>query len=133
MILEAICDHRKRILHAFFGTPGSNNNVNIVNNSPLLKQFHIGAFPPSEFTYNLNGQQHIIPYFLSNGIYPSWRIFASSIKGPKTASEKQYTAKHESVRKDIERAFGELKKRFGILKSHSRLHPKGSMYNIMYC
>lgn len=83
--------------------------------------------------YTLNHQKHSIPCFLTDRIYPSWRIFASASNQTKTESEKHYTKKHESVRKDIERAFGALKKRFRILKLRCRLHLKESMYNITYC
>jgi hypothetical protein len=36
VILEAIADTYGRIWHCFFGMPGANNDINVLDNSPLL-------------------------------------------------------------------------------------------------
>lgn len=90
-------------------------------------------FPPVGFEYCLNSQVNTVPYFLVDGIYPAWRIFANAIKHPTTENEKFYNQRQKSIRKDIERAFGALKKRFGMLQKPCRLQSEDAMYNIMYC
>ena len=64
----------------------------------------------------VNGNQHNIGYFLADGIYPEWAVFVKSIRLPITDKEKLYPQEQEGARKDIERAFGVLQRRFCILK-----------------
>jgi hypothetical protein len=55
-------------------------------------------------------------YFLVDGIYPKWAIFAKTNTTPITDREYLYAKRHEHVRKDIERCFGVLVMKFGILQ-----------------
>lgn len=116
-----------------FGTPGSNNDVNIVYNSPLLEDFQDGAFPPCGFSYILNDEEQNIPYFLADGIYINWPIFANFIHVTSSVEEVIYNTKQEGARKKIECAFGSIKKRLATLKNPSRLHIEDAMYKIMSC
>uniref|UniRef100_A0A453J9J7 Uncharacterized protein n=1 Tax=Aegilops tauschii subsp. strangulata TaxID=200361 RepID=A0A453J9J7_AEGTS len=38
IILEAVADQETWIWHAFFGMPGSLNDINVVNRSPLMNK-----------------------------------------------------------------------------------------------
>lgn len=133
MVLEAVCDHRLRIYHAFFGTPSLNNDINVVQNSPLMDAFNQGELSSKGFSYESNDESHAIPYFLADGIYPKYAIFAIAVRELNTAAECKYNKGQERVHKDIECAFGNLKMRFQILKEPSRLHIENTMYQIMYC
>jgi hypothetical protein len=44
--MEVICDESLWIWHAFFGCPGSYNDINILNCSPLFSDVLAGNFPP---------------------------------------------------------------------------------------
>ena len=55
-------------------------------------------------------------YFLADGIYPSWSIFAKTFQYPSNLAEGKYANRYENFRKDIERAFGVLVSKFGILE-----------------
>lgn len=71
-----------------------------------------------------------LPYFLTDNIYPRWRIFQRTFKGDKNKMLKafaNYARKHEAVRKDIERLFGVLQKRFHVLFHPSRHWSKDMM------
>jgi hypothetical protein len=61
------------------------------------------------YQYELNHTSHHMPYFLTDGIYPEWAIFAKGFTAPVTDHEKYYTAVVSAIRKDIKRAFGFLK------------------------
>ncbi|XP_021745278.1 uncharacterized protein LOC110711209 [Chenopodium quinoa] len=51
-----------------------------------------------------------------DGIYPKWATFISAITSPQTPKQKLFTIKQESIRKDVERAFGVLQARFAIIR-----------------
>lgn len=52
----------------------------------------------------------------SMGERDSLSIFVKSLTMPLTEQQQRYSAQHEHVRKDVERAFGVLISRFGILE-----------------
>lgn len=67
--LEAIADDKFWIWHAFFGTPPSENDINVLETSPLLNQIADGSFP-SNVSHLLNGKKREVPYFVCDGVYP---------------------------------------------------------------
>ncbi|KAH9102980.1 hypothetical protein AeMF1_020579 [Aphanomyces euteiches] len=117
-VLEAAASYDLWIWHAFFGMPGALNDVNVLERSPLLNSFVNGT--SHRVVYIVNGKQYTLPYWLADGIYPNWPVFAKTIPDPHTMARKCYASLQESMRKDIERAFGVLKKRFAILKNPAR-------------
>jgi len=64
----------------------------------------------------MNRKPFVLPYFLVDGIYPSWECFVKGRSQPFTEREKLFSKKIAAFRKDVERAFGILKKRFHSLK-----------------
>jgi hypothetical protein len=68
MILEAVASKDLQIWHAYFGMPGSCNDINVLHRSPIFSaslrdQGSIVSFTVNEHTYNTG-------YYLENGIYP---------------------------------------------------------------
>ena len=112
--LETVVDADLYIWHQFFGMPGSCNDINVLDNSPLMHKIENGQFPPP-LQYEIEGERFTTPYMLADGIYPDWAVFAKPIGSPITMAEKAYTKKQESIRKDVERAYGILKIRFRCL------------------
>ena len=70
----------------------------------------------------MGGEQFNTPYLLVDGVYPNHRRLIKSIPNPGTEGEKQFTGFHVYARKDVERCFGMLKKRFSCLSVPFRLH-----------
>jgi Plant transposon protein len=118
-VLEAIASKDTWIWHSFFGMAGSCNDINVLDASPFVTQLMSGGVGSVE--YLVNGNMHCIPYVLADGIYPNWRCFMKGISKPINEKEKHFTAKVSALRKDVERAFGILKKRWAILKNPSRM------------
>ncbi len=58
-------------------------------------------------------------YYLADGIYPPWSIFATPFS---STGEQRYTKRHESCRKDVERLFGVVKQRFKIMRTGNRIN-----------
>ncbi|XP_063944669.1 uncharacterized protein LOC108212054 [Daucus carota subsp. sativus] len=67
-----------------------------------------------EVRYTINGHEYNIGYYLADGIYPSWPTFVKTISKPQGNKKKYFANAQESVRKDVERAFGVLQSRFAI-------------------
>jgi hypothetical protein len=80
MILEAVASHNLRIWHAFFGTAGSNNDINVLIKSPLFVQKLRGEAPRVQFV--VNGNQYNTGYYLVDGIYPEWVMIMKTITSP---------------------------------------------------
>lgn len=130
--MEAIADDRLYFWHAFFGVPGSNNDINALEASPLFGLMSNGEYPPA-CEYVIGEEKRNKPYWLSDGIYPKYPCFLHSVLNPCTKDEKYFAAVQEGRRKDIERAFGVLQAKFHIVAVPSRLWKKEDMCTIMYC
>ena len=128
VILEAVASHDRWIWHAFFGVAGSNNDINILNQSPLFIQQLRGE---GQVQYHVNGRQYNNGYYLADGIYPEWAAFVKSIRHPQSEKHKLFAEHQEGARKDVECAFGILQSRFSILKQPARLFDQGDLENIM--
>lgn len=119
IILEAVADQDCRIWHCFFGTAGSQNDINVINSSTLTRHFLHGHHP--NFAYEINNTVRENPYYLADGIYPKWSIFVKTIPRPQSEAQKRFAKVQESVRKDVERCFGILQGRFQFMKEESHL------------
>jgi hypothetical protein len=69
IILEDVASDDCWIWHSFFGVTASNNDINVLNQSPLFVDVTRGHTPEVSFT--IIGCEHHIGYYLANGIYPS--------------------------------------------------------------
>jgi len=114
MILEAVASHDLWIWHAYFGMPGSNNDINVLHRSPIFSSYLRGRSAPVEFV--VNGTNYNMGYYLADGIYPEWAGFVKSIRHPMEQKTRHFAQQQESARKDIERAFGVLQTRFAVIR-----------------
>uniref|UniRef100_J3MSI3 Uncharacterized protein n=1 Tax=Oryza brachyantha TaxID=4533 RepID=J3MSI3_ORYBR len=80
MILEAVSSRDLRIWHAFFGTAGAYNDINVLNKSPLFINAIKGEAPRVQFV--VNGNQYDMAYYLADRIYPEWAAFGKTISKP---------------------------------------------------
>ena len=106
IILEAVADHETWIWHAFFGMPGSCNDINVLQRSPLFAKLANGESPPVEF--QANNRTYNMGYYLADGIYPKWATFLKPVVAPQGKKEVDFHSTQAAVRKDVERAFGIL-------------------------
>ncbi|XP_074356370.1 uncharacterized protein LOC141696082 [Apium graveolens] len=72
--------------------------------SHLFEELAEGRGPQVKYTISGNNKG----YYLADGIYPSWPIFVKTITKPQDNKRKYFATAQESVRKDVERAFGVL-------------------------
>ncbi|XP_062085722.1 uncharacterized protein LOC133791827 [Humulus lupulus] len=130
IMLEAVASQDLWIWHAFFGVPGSNNDLNVLNQSPIFTDILQGQALRVEFT--INGTQYNKGYYLADGIYPEWGTFVKNIPLPQGEKRKLFSRCQEAVRKDVERAFGVLQSRFAIVRGPARFWQRDVLKDIMY-
>jgi hypothetical protein len=129
IILEAVASKDLWIWHSFFGMPGSPNDINVLQRSPIFARLAEGKGP--QINYNINGHDYSMGYYLADGIYPSWATFVKTIPEPQGNKRKYFAKAQEACRKDVERAFGVLQSRFAIVRGPARLWDEDTLHNIM--
>jgi hypothetical protein len=129
MILEAVASGDLWIWHAFFGLPGSLNDINVLNKSPLFQSLTSGMAPHVE--YMVNGNKYNMGYYLADGIYPPWVTFVKAFQSPQGNKKNHFTRAQEAVRRDVERAFGVLQSRFAMVRGPARWWSKEDLWFIM--
>jgi len=129
IILEAVASHDLWIWHAFFGMPGSHNDINVLHRSPLFDNLAEGIAP--EVNYTINGHDYKMGYYLADGIYPPWATLVKSISLPMGNKRKYFAKAQESARKDVERTFGAFQSRFAIVRQPGRVWDTETLALIM--
>ncbi|GJV30269.1 retrovirus-related pol polyprotein from transposon 17.6 [Tanacetum coccineum] len=76
IMLEAVASQDLWIWHAFYGMAGANNDINVLDNSPLFDDLLDDLAPV--VPYVVNGVQYRNGYYLADGIYPEWASFVKS-------------------------------------------------------
>uniref|UniRef100_A0A0D3BVZ2 DDE Tnp4 domain-containing protein n=1 Tax=Brassica oleracea var. oleracea TaxID=109376 RepID=A0A0D3BVZ2_BRAOL len=68
LVLEAVASQDLWIWHAYLGSPGTLNDINVLDRSPVFDDIYQGRAP--RVTYMVNGHQYDLAYYLTDGIYP---------------------------------------------------------------
>ncbi|GJS63842.1 ALP1-like protein isoform X1 [Tanacetum coccineum] len=101
ILLEVVASQDLWIWHAFFGVAGSNNDINVLYQSPLFNDLKTGRAP--EIPFVANGVTYPSGYYLVDGIYPELAPLVKTI--PELAHDDHkrilYKQKQESARKDV--------------------------------
>ncbi|XP_062188842.1 uncharacterized protein LOC133892125 [Phragmites australis] len=129
IVLEAVASYDLWIWHAFFGMPGSLNDINVLHRSNLFTRLIDGSAPP--VSYIINGNRYDMGYYLGDGIYPEWATIVKAIPAPRGNKSIHFSAMQAALRKDVERAFGVLQSRFAIVRGPARVWDQSTLHNIM--
>ena len=89
VILEVVASRDLWIWHAFFGTPGSCNDINVLQRLPVFDDLFNGRAPQVQF--DMNGNTYNKGYYLTDGIYPKWATFINTITTPQTHKQRLFT------------------------------------------
>jgi Plant transposon protein len=109
IVLEAVADYNTWFWHTAFGPPGSNNDINIWDRSPLLKAILSGYYEEElDYNYSIGSTAFSRLWFLVDGIYPELSRFVKRISVPMNKLQKRFSKWQEGKRKVVERAFGVL-------------------------
>ncbi|GKA62041.1 ALP1-like protein isoform X1, partial [Tanacetum coccineum] len=82
--------------------------------------------------YVVNGVGFEKGYYLADGIYPQWATFVKSFTVANDAKLAYFKKRQEGTRKDVERAFGVLHGRWGIIQQPARQYHVNTIRRIMY-
>ena len=118
IVVEAVCNEDLWMWHLFVGAPGSLNHINVMQLSPLYLDVTGGRWPPRGTPFTNNGRTRTLPYYLVDVIYPRYAFLMSPHPKPSTEKQTTFNRLQETTRKDVERLFEVLMKRF-----HVSLHP----------
>ncbi|XP_013617661.1 PREDICTED: uncharacterized protein LOC106324196 [Brassica oleracea var. oleracea] len=94
------------------------NDINVLDQSPVFDDLLEGRAP--RVRYMVNRHMYKLTYYLTDGIYPKWLTFIQSIKLPQCPKQELFANVQEAAGKDVERVFGVLQARFGIVKNPVR-------------
>eukprot|EP00918_Siedleckia_nematoides_P106852 GHVU01233084.1.p1 GENE.GHVU01233084.1~~GHVU01233084.1.p1 ORF type:complete len:421 (+),score=42.04 GHVU01233084.1:2-1264(+) len=119
IVLEAVATEDLRIWHYYFGTPGSLNDLNVLDRSPLLDAM-TSTDSVFNHSYTIHDTTFSRVYLLGDGIYRRWACIAKPVGAPTTAKQRHYTQKHAAVRKDVERTFGVLDGKWRVIRYPAR-------------
>ena len=133
VVVEAGCDYQLWFWHCVFGYVGTMNDINIWDSSMLHKALHDGTFEKNDFPFVIGGETFNKLWFLTDGIYPELSRFVKTISEPLNKWEALYSLWQESSRKDVERGYGVLKKKFGFLTHPFQMYDVQEIAQIVYC
>nr|XP_043630441.1 uncharacterized protein LOC122601768 [Erigeron canadensis] len=129
-MLEAVASYDLWIWHTYFGPAGSNNDINVLNESDLFDQLLQNKALTVNFT--ANGRQFTKGCYLADGIYHEWATLVKFFKCPMDPKTSKFKRFQESARKDVERAFGVLQGQWRILQQGARPLSINKFKRIMY-
>jgi len=114
IVIKAVCDEDLWIWHLFVSATGRLNDINLMHVSPLYLEVTGCRWPPRNKSFTINGRTCTLRYYLVVGIYPRFAFLISQHSTPSTEEQTTLNRLHEAIRKDVERLFGVLVKRFHI-------------------
>ncbi|GJW70205.1 nucleotide-binding alpha-beta plait domain-containing protein, partial [Tanacetum coccineum] len=109
------------------------NDINVLDNSPLFDDLLDDKAPVAPFV--VNGVEFKNGYYLADGIYPQWAQWATFVKSFTVANDAKHAyfkKRQEGARKDVERAFGVLQGRWGIIQQPARSYHVNTLRRVMY-
>jgi hypothetical protein len=95
--------------------PRGNNDINVLDHSPLITNLLRGE--GNDMRFEVNGHVYNCYYLLTDGIYPQWSCFVQPIHTPQGEKREHFTKMQSMVRKDVERAFGILQAHWEIVQN----------------
>ena len=87
IILKVVADYDLWIWHAYFGLPGSNNDINVLQTSHLFSNLAEDTAPPTNYVINGKKKCNMV-YYLTDGIYSKWSTFVQTIHDPRGPQKK---------------------------------------------
>nr|GEW03449.1 protein ALP1-like isoform X1 [Tanacetum cinerariifolium] len=130
IMLEVVASYDLWIWYAFFGVACTNNDLTVLNHSPLFDDLldDISLVVPFE----VNGVTFEKGYYLANGIYPQWAAFVKSFTVARDERNAVFKRRQESARNDVKRAFGVLQGRRHIIAQPVLAWIVNKLRRIMY-
>lgn len=84
IVMETVCDEDLCIWHLFVGCPGSFNDLNVMQQSPLYHDITAGRWPPRKYAFTVNGRARTLLYYLVHSIYAHFAFLVRPYPTPVT-------------------------------------------------
>ncbi|XP_026451388.1 uncharacterized protein LOC113351660 [Papaver somniferum] len=118
----------------FFGLLGSQNDVNVLHKSPLFEDLKYEISPQVNFIINGSRYPHGY-YILQMEFVQKWSTLVHCYRQPPAGemgrSYSYFNNRQMELRKDVERAFGILKRKFAIICGPYRALSAREMHKTM--
>ncbi|GKD04863.1 ALP1-like protein isoform X1 [Tanacetum coccineum] len=98
-MLEAVASQDLWICHAFFWVAGANNDINVLDNSPLFDDLLDDKAPVAP--YEINDVEFEKGYYLADVIYPQWATFVKSFTVANDAKHAYFKKRQEDQKMAI--------------------------------
>ena len=124
-VFEVSVNHRGMITSATRGFYGSVVDQSIVKFDGAMTAMRDGCYKDFRYSvYDKNGQRTVVrgAYALSDNGYHPWPSLMYPSKVAQSPEDSNWSEMLESLRKDIECLFGQMKQEFAILKYGSRFN-----------
>jgi hypothetical protein len=99
--------------------PGSHNDINVIQRSPVFDDSAQGRTAPINFM--VNDHEYNMGYYIEDKFYLEWVTIVKTKSHHPNAKDQTFAAAHESTRKGIERAFGVLRSKFRIIQNSCKM------------
>ena len=117
------------MLIGIFGLLGGNNDINVVERSPLLAQ--IFQEEDHDLTFEVNDYVYPWYYLFIDGIYLPCICLVQPIHEPENKMQEHFTKCQKSAKKKVEKALWVLQARWKIVKNPVKQWDLETISNIM--
>ncbi|XP_026400539.1 uncharacterized protein LOC113296446 [Papaver somniferum] len=120
LVLQAVVSYDRWFWHCYFGETGADNDLNVFAQSRLFDRNNDALAPPCNFS--INGHEYEHEYYLVDDIYNEMPGVVHSYKRREIMLlvHKKFNEYHHAKRKGVERVFGGLKSKWGIIRNPCR-------------
>ena len=84
-----MADYDLWIWHAYFGMPGTNNDINVLESSHLFSNLAKGIAHAAY--YVIQGKEYNMGYYLADNIYPKWSTIVQTIHEPRGPKKRYFS------------------------------------------
>lgn len=126
-MVEAWCNRNLYIWSWFAGRAKTNNDLNVLAVSPLMRGIirrYFRLMLDDSYKITDQGPERKQLYFMGNGIYQNWPLLAKPIHHPTNEAANTYKKRQEAIHKDISLCFGVMQSTFEVLRRENRLWRK---------
>ncbi|CAB9512408.1 transposon protein [Seminavis robusta] len=133
IVVEAGVDYNTWVWSASIGHAGTQSDINIWDQSPLHRMFLSDEMVENiDFSFHVDGEHFDMLWCLVDGIYPATARFVKTISYPIGHAARMFVEWQEACRKDSERTFGIVVRKFQILARPMEYWDLEDVKNITY-
>ena len=102
IMLKAVASHDLLFWHTYFGLTGSNNDINVLHQSPIFDDVYDGI--ASECPFQVNNVTYKHEYYLVDRIYTEWAILVkafTALTGENDKNSRPHKNRHVKILNEL--------------------------------